>query len=110
MKTSTSISIPEILLLIALAISILLPRPLLPFGLLIAGGGYLAYLIAHSIQTRVPPKSSFGPASAALFIFIFGSCLLLLPNQTLISLVIAIAVTVVAQMIWVVLRNRLIGH
>ncbi len=110
MKTNTSISIPEILLLIALAISILLPRAIIPFGLLVSGGTYLFYLIVHSILTHVPPKSSFGPASAALFIFIFGGCLLFLPDQPIITLVISIVATVIIQMIWIVLRNRLIGR
>ncbi len=110
MRSSTSISVPEILLLIALAVSILLPRAYIPIGLLIAGGAYLFYVVVHSVQTRIPPKSSFGPASAAVFIFVFGLCLIFIPDQPIFTLIIAIVTTAIIQMIWVVLRNRTIGR
>jgi len=110
MDTRTSISIPEVVLLVAIAISILLPRSILPIGLLIAGGGYLFYLIVHSVRTHIFPKASFGPVTAALFIFVFGLCLLLIPDQNLFNLVTAIIATLIVQLVWVVLRNRLIGR
>lgn len=109
MKTTTSISFSEIVLLVALAVSILLPRAVLPFGLLVTGGGYLFYTILHSIHTNLPPKSSFGPLTAAAFIFIFGICLLLIPSQTILALIISLVATVILQMAWVVIKNRVIG-
>jgi hypothetical protein len=101
-----TISWPEILLLIGIAVSILLPRSYLPYGLLITGGGYLFNLVFHSIRLGILPKASFGPATAAGFAFIFGICLLTIPKDPLSALIITIVAALVLQMTWVVWGNR----
>ena len=108
METPTkTISWPEIILLVGIAVSILLPRAYLPFGMIVTGSVYLLNLVFHSIRLRILPKASFGPATAAVFIFILGICLLTLPNDTLSALTITIVTTLILQMAWTIWRNRL---
>ncbi len=110
MDTPKSINLADILLLITLAISILLPAPFLPFGLILAGGGYLTFLILRAIRARIVPRAVFGPATAATFIFVFGISLLLVPGQLLFNLVLTIVITLILQMAWMILRNRATGR
>jgi hypothetical protein len=110
METPKSISLADVLLLIAIAISILLPVSFVPIGLMVAGGGYLLFAVVRAVRSRILPRAAFGPASAATFIFVFGICLLVRPGQLIFTLILTIVITLILQMAWVILRNRFQGR
>ncbi len=98
--------VSEILLLIAVAVSILLPGKILPFGLIIVGGCFLTYTIYHSIRSHVRIKARFGPMTAATFFLIFGIGMLAFPDQVLLAFVSAIMMGFIIQMVWMAWKNK----
>ncbi len=106
MERTKSSYIPELLLLIGLAVSILLPRAIIPIGLIATGSGFLIYTALHSARSHALPKASFGPLTAAVFILACGIGLLVLPGQILVTFIAAVCVTIVIQMVWLAVSNK----
>src|SRR5512143_704531 len=106
MDTPKTISLADILLLVSIAISILLPVTFVPWGLIAAGGGYLVYAVIRAVRDGTLPKASLGPATAATFIFVFEICLLVQPGELFFDLILTIIITMILQMGWMIGRNR----
>ncbi len=108
MKLLKSILAPESVLLIALAVTAIgvLPKSIVPFAYILIGAICLVWLILRTARSHSSLWPQFGVTSGAIFSLVFGICLLLLPDQTLLPLGVALCITFVAGVLWAAWESK----